>query len=132
MEKPRLLWIALAGCCAMSSAADSRPDGRGDDPASVARDAAPPVVKPHVATHARAELERAFWDCDHAATIRLLDIGEAGECSRATEALLQTAFERDFAAMLAWWQRNKAAEHTTRGRVKETPTSPRRSPPSAR
>jgi hypothetical protein len=132
MDKPRLFWIALAGCCAMSSAADSRPDDRGYDPAAVAQDAALRAVTPHAATHARAELERAFWDCDHAATIRLLDVGEAGDCSRATEALLQTAFERDFAAMLAWWQRNKAAEHTARGPVKATPTFLRRSSPSGR
>ena len=70
MEKPRLFWIALAGCCAMSSAADSRPDDSRYDPAKVAQDAALQAAAPHAATHARAELERAFWDCDHAATIR--------------------------------------------------------------
>lgn len=63
-----------------------------------------------------AELERAFWDCDHAATKRLISPSEAGECSAATEAVLRT-FGGDFPTMLAWWQRNKAAEHLARERA---------------
>lgn len=57
------------------------------------------------------ELEKAFWVCDYAATINIVDIYNAINCSRLTEALRQRKFEGDFIAMLAWWQRHKEAEH---------------------
>jgi len=58
-----------------------------------------------------AALERQFWACDHAATNGLVDLGTAVACVAATEQLKQRRFNGDFAAMLAWWQSNKTAEH---------------------
>ncbi|WP_173024817.1 hypothetical protein [Acidovorax sp. SRB_14] len=57
------------------------------------------------------ELEKAFWVCDYAATIDLVDIGNAIACGSLTEALRQRKFGGDFNAMLAWWQQHKEAEH---------------------
>lgn len=58
-----------------------------------------------------ADLERAFWACDHASTKGRVDLGTAIACSSATDALKVRKFNGDFSAMLAWWQLNKAAEH---------------------
>lgn len=60
---------------------------------------------------AASTLERTFWVCDHVATRRALDSGEALACSVATEELKRTRFGGDFEVMLAWWQRNKPIEH---------------------
>jgi len=56
-------------------------------------------------------LEREFWTCDRAATTRGILGSEAYMCGSNFEELKKTRFDGDFAAMLAWWQRNKAAEH---------------------
>ena len=58
-----------------------------------------------------AKLERLFWACDHAATQGRIDTGTAIACGGFTERLKLRKFNGDFAAMLAWWQANKAAEH---------------------
>jgi hypothetical protein len=58
-----------------------------------------------------AELERAFWVCDHAATQVMLDFEPALRCSHVTEDLRRLRFGGDFAAMLAWWREHKAARH---------------------
>ncbi len=58
-----------------------------------------------------AELERAFWVCDHAATIGRVDSGTAITCGALTEMFKQRRFNGDFNALLAWWQLNKEAEH---------------------
>ncbi len=58
-----------------------------------------------------AELEKAFWVCDHAATIGPIDSGTAITCGSLTEALKQRKFDGDFNAMLAWWRQHKEAEH---------------------
>ena len=60
---------------------------------------------------ASTTLESAFWACDHAATSRGLDSGDALACSVATEELKRVRFGGDFGAMLAWWQRSKDAAH---------------------
>ncbi|MNH34975.1 hypothetical protein D3C79_956170 [compost metagenome] len=57
------------------------------------------------------ELEKAFWVCDYATTINIVDVYNAMNCSRLTEALRQRKFQGDFTAMLAWWQQHKEAEH---------------------
>jgi hypothetical protein len=58
-----------------------------------------------------ATLEKQFWACDHAATNGLVDLGTAIACVVAMDQLKQRKFNGDFAAVLAWWQSNKAAEH---------------------
>ncbi len=59
-----------------------------------------------------ADLEKAFWVCDHAATTRSpVDAGTAIVCVAITEELQKRKFNGDFATLLAWWRRNKAAEH---------------------
>ena len=58
-----------------------------------------------------AELERAFWACDHAATVGRIDSGTASTCSALTDTLKVRKFNSDFNAMLAWWQQHKEAEH---------------------
>jgi len=58
-----------------------------------------------------AELERAFWACDHAATVGLIDSGTAITCASLTDTLKVRKFNGDFNAMLAWWREHKQAEH---------------------
>jgi len=58
-----------------------------------------------------AELERAFWACDHAATIGPIDSGIAITCGALTETFKQRRFGGDFNAMLTWWRQNKEAEY---------------------
>ena len=56
-------------------------------------------------------LERHYWVCDYAATTRGVLGVEAEMCATNYEELKKTKFGGDFAAMLAWWQRHKAAAH---------------------
>lgn len=63
------------------------------------------------ATWPVAELERAFWACDHAATVGRIDSGTAITCAALTETFKQRKFNGDFSAMLTWWRLNKEAEH---------------------
>lgn len=58
-----------------------------------------------------ADLEKAFWICDHAATTNGVDRGTAVVCGAITEDLKVRKFNGDFDSMLAWWKQNKAAEH---------------------
>ena len=58
-----------------------------------------------------AELEKAFWACDHAATVGRIDSGTAITCGSLTDTLKVRKFNSDFNAMLAWWQQHKEAEH---------------------
>lgn len=58
-----------------------------------------------------AEIERAFWVCDRAATINGIDNRTAITCGSLTEALLQRKFGGNFNAMLAWWWQYKEAAH---------------------
>jgi hypothetical protein len=58
-----------------------------------------------------ADLEKAFWICDHAATNHGVDGGMGIACGVITEDLKVRKFNGDFNLMLAWWRQNKAAEH---------------------
>ena len=58
-----------------------------------------------------AQLEKAFWICDHAATTSLIDSTTAITCGSITEALKQRKFDGDFNALLAWWRQHKEVEH---------------------
>ncbi|RZU00630.1 hypothetical protein [Rivibacter subsaxonicus] len=78
---------------------------------SSAREQAPQALAVHATAGTHAELERAFWVCDHAATKQLIDMGTAAACSRLTEELKKKKFNGSFDAMLAWWRQNKAPEH---------------------
>ena len=62
-------------------------------------------------TLSTAEVERAFWACDHAATVGRIDTGTAITCGGLTEMLKVRKFGGDFNAMLAWWRLHKEAEH---------------------
>ena len=74
------------------------------DPAHARRD-----IAVAAAVQSLAELEAAFWACDHAATVHgILDAGIALACGVATESLRRRKFDGDFEAMLSWWQQNKA------------------------
>ena len=58
-----------------------------------------------------AELEKAFWVCDHTATNGPIDMGTAVTCGSVTEELKQRKFDGDFNTMLAWWRQHKEVEH---------------------
>jgi hypothetical protein len=72
-----------------------------------------PVTAPEVrATKVKlAELEKTFWLCDHTATRHPVDPELGRLCFNATEELKQEKFGGDAEKLLAWWQRNKAAQH---------------------
>jgi hypothetical protein len=72
---------------------------------------APQSMEAPVLDVSPADLERAFWICDHAATTRAIDTGSAIFCTGVTEDLKKRKFNGDFDALLAWWQQYKAAEH---------------------
>jgi hypothetical protein len=55
--------------------------------------------------------EKTYWACDYAATTRWVGMDEGMMCSENFEQVKATRFKGDFRAMLAWWQKNKAAEH---------------------
>ena len=80
--------------------------------ASLVAVAAPARAQPGIGAELRmAELEKAFWACDHAATAGRIDSGTAITCGGLTETLKQRKFNSDFNAMLAWWRQHKEAEH---------------------
>ena len=58
-----------------------------------------------------ADLEKAFWMCDHAATTRGVHASLASMCGAVTEELKTKKFDGDFEQMLGWWRRNKLAEY---------------------
>ena len=57
-----------------------------------------------------ADLENAFWICDHAATTGSA-AADIGTCSAVYDALKERKFGGDFAELLRWWQDNKIARH---------------------
>ena len=77
--------------------------------AAAAPPADPPVV---IAERPLDELERAFWVCDHTATTQGIEATPIALCSAVFDALRDEKFGGDFARLLAWWQQNKAIEHT--------------------
>ncbi|HTP98200.1 MAG TPA: hypothetical protein VMN56_02665 [Casimicrobiaceae bacterium] len=89
-----LVAAGIALCCTSPYAQERAGSPRSVERASVTKD-----------------LERQFWACDYAATVRGVSALEAGACSANYEELLRTKFGGEFAAMLEWWGKNKAAEH---------------------
>lgn len=67
--------------------------------------------QPRSAATGLADLERAFWVCDHAATTRGVD-GDTGIlCVAVTEELKEAKFGGDFDRLVAWWREHKPVEH---------------------
>jgi hypothetical protein len=58
-----------------------------------------------------AQLERAFWLCDHAATRDSVDPQLGMLCVNVTDQLKQQKFDGDAERMLAWWRLHKVAQH---------------------
>lgn len=58
-----------------------------------------------------ADLEKAFWACDYAASTGSVVGPAASRCSAFTEELKGRKFDGDFDAMLGWWRERKPAEH---------------------
>ncbi|WP_310567051.1 hypothetical protein [Hydrogenophaga sp.] len=71
-------------------------------------------AQPHNGTQAATNrevrnLKVAYLRCDRAATERLLDVGEAANCSAIHEKLLKVGFDGDFKRLLAWWHAERIA-----------------------
>ena len=80
--------------------------------ASLVAAAAPAAAQVGIGAEQRmAELEKAYWACDHAATVGRIDSGTAITCGGLTETLKKRKFNSDFNAMLAWWRQHKETEH---------------------
>jgi hypothetical protein len=83
----------------------------GVDAAAQQRMSSRPSTEVVAPVSAPADLEKAFWICDHAATNHGVDGGAAIACGAITESLKVSKFNGDFDLMLVWWRKNKAAEH---------------------
>lgn len=75
------------------------------------RDASPRSAGMRTVGARIADLETAFWVCDHAATARMVALDVAATCVTVTEELKNERFGGDFEKMLLWWQQNKVAQH---------------------
>ena len=60
------------------------------------------------------EMEKAFWDCEFAATQGVIDLDVAAGCSEIYEHLKKEKFGGDFKRVLLWWQENKDNEISSR------------------
>jgi hypothetical protein len=70
----------------------------------------PPEVDRHADTRQRVvELEKTFWECEHAASARMLDAVMAAHCDAVTDELKKRKFGGDFERLLQWWQQNRLA-----------------------
>jgi len=58
-----------------------------------------------------ADLEKAFWICDYAATTGSIATPDAALCHAVYDRLKAEKFGGDFERLLAWWRANKVAEH---------------------
>jgi len=76
--------------------------------------ASDPRAQPPKTSHAAADAEvrskkAAFLRCERAAAERLLDAGDAENCSVIYEELLKVGFGGDFRRLLAWWHAERVA-----------------------
>ena len=94
----------LVACCALAAAVSH---GARGEPLPATRADLPDVygMPPDV-------LERAFWLCDHTATVHGVDATPIAACTSVFEALKVTRFGGDFSQLLGWWRENKLVEHT--------------------
>jgi hypothetical protein len=58
-----------------------------------------------------AELEKAFWICDHAGTLYGVDGTMAVACVAVTDELRQVKFDNDTELLTDWWRLNKVEQH---------------------
>jgi hypothetical protein len=96
----RTLVIAMALSCAIAGTLSSR--ARAAHPADIPDMKSVPVEV----------LERAFWVCDHTATVNGVGATPVGACTAVFETLKEVKFGGDFGELLAWWRHNKPLEHT--------------------
>ncbi len=73
-----------------------------------------------------AELEKAFWVCDHAGTTQGVDMHLAATCASITDELKRVKFGQDFEKLVDWWRLNKAAEHRALDRASNAQTNKER------
>jgi hypothetical protein len=105
-QSPRLRVTIIATVCALSvGASAARADEAGMQPTHIA-----PAMQARTGA-SLAQLERAFWQCDYAATVGGVDATPVALCSVITDDLKQQKFGGDFLEMLGWWRSNKSAEH---------------------
>ena len=83
----------------------------GGHPSRVAAAPEAQPVTPMGRSVSVAQLEQAFWICDHAATKGMIDSGSAVICGGVTDALKNRKFRGDFDRMVTWWRQNKPAQH---------------------
>lgn len=103
----RKISVTLAACALALAAANASADGvlAGQRPLS------PQSLELHAAMLHAADLEKAFWICDYAATTRGVDDTPADFCIGVYDELKTRKFGGDFEQLLSWWQQNKPAEH---------------------
>ena len=58
-----------------------------------------------------ADLEKAFWICDYAATTGGVQATPVSMCSAVFDELKTKKFGGDFEQLVGWWRQNKLAEH---------------------
>jgi hypothetical protein len=61
-----------------------------------------------------AEVEKAYWDCEFAATKGVITPPQAAACSQIYEYLKKEKFMGDFDRLFAWWRQNKERELSSR------------------
>lgn len=79
-----------------------------------AQDVDVPLSRSPLAAASVAELEQAFWTCDYVATIRGPAGADTAICAAVYDALKERKFRGDFDLLLAWWEKNKLAQHAAR------------------
>lgn len=57
------------------------------------------------------ELERAFWQCDHALANRVVSPQVGMLCVAVTDELRQQKFDGSSDRMLVWWRTHRVVEH---------------------
>ena len=73
-----------------------------------------PLAQPLDGTHAAVDaelrsLKAAYLRCERAAAERVLDSGDAANCSVIHEDLLKVGFGGDFKRLLMWWHAERGA-----------------------
>lgn len=60
------------------------------------------------------EMEKAYWDCEFAASEGQISLDAAAACSEIYELLKKVKFGGRFDVFLAWWRENKVREMSSR------------------
>ncbi|WP_420474902.1 hypothetical protein [Noviherbaspirillum sp. ST9] len=60
------------------------------------------------------EMEKAYWDCEYAATHGQISLDVAAGCSEIYERLKKHKFGGEFGPFLAWWRENRLREFSAR------------------